>query len=94
MSAYNLFSQLMSYFYRYSTCFNVFIPRPVTTSFDRFFAVPVRGSCILKLSRTCPVCGPSKKGNRTETGPDFKALIFGITSQDCLAKIDEDDSVW
>ena len=37
MSGYNLFSQLMSYFNRYSTCFNVFIPRPVTTSFDRFF---------------------------------------------------------
>ena len=75
MSGHNLFSQLMSYFYRYSTCFNVFIPRPVTTSFLRFFAVPVRGSCILKLSGTSPVCGPSKKGNRTKTGPDFKALI-------------------
>ena len=75
MSGYNLFSQLMSYFFRYSTCFNVFIPRPVTTSFDRFFAVPVRGSCILKLSGTGPVHGPSKKGNRTETGPDFKALV-------------------
>ena len=66
----------MSYFYRYSTCFNVFIPRPVTTSFDRFFTVPVRGSCILKLSGTGPVRGPSKKGNRTETGPDFKALAI------------------
>ena len=64
----------MSYFYRYSTCFNVFIPRPVTTSFERFIAVLVRGSCILKLSGTVPVRGPSKKGNRTETGPDFKAL--------------------
>ena len=77
MSGYNLLSQLISYFYRYSTCFNVFISRPVTTSFDQFFAVfavPVHGSCILKLSRTGPVCGPSKKGNRTETGPDFKAL--------------------
>jgi hypothetical protein len=40
----------------------------------RFFAVPVRGSWILKLSGTGPVRGPSKKGNRTETGPDFKAL--------------------
>ena len=77
MSGYNLFSHLMSYFYRYSTCFIVFIPRPVATSFDRFFAVPVHGSCILKLSGTGPVRGPSKKGNRTETGPDFKAL--GIT---------------
>ena len=83
MSGYKLFSQLMSYFYRHSTCFIVFIPRPVTTSFLRFFcvflrffAVPVHGSCILKLSGTGPVCGPSKKGNRTETGLDFKALIL------------------
>ena len=44
------------------------------TGFLRFFAVPVRGSCILKPSGTSPVRGPSKKGNRTETGPDFKAL--------------------
>ena len=44
------------------------------TGFLRFFAVPVRGSCILKPSGTGPVRGPSKKGNRTETGPDFKAL--------------------
>ena len=81
MSGYNLFLQLMSYFYRYSTCFIVFIPRPVTTSFDRFFAVfavPVHGSCILKLSGTGPVRGPSKKGNRTETGPDFKALTTTV----------------
>ena len=48
--------------------------QPVLTSFLRFFAVPVCGSCILKLSGTGPVRGPSKKGNRTETGPDFKAL--------------------
>ena len=74
MSSYNLFSQPMSYFCRYSTCFIVFIPRPVTTSFNRFFAVPVHSSCILKLSGTGPVCGPSKKGNRTETGLDFKTL--------------------
>ena len=81
MSGYNLFSQLMSYFYRYSTCFNVFIPRPVTTSFLRFFAVPVCGSCILKLSGTGPVRGPSKKGNRTGTGPDFKALTQATSSK-------------
>ena len=48
--------------------------QPVLTGFLRFFAVPVCGSCILKLSGTGPVRGPSKKGNRTETGPDFKAL--------------------
>ena len=36
--------------------------------------VLVHGSCILKLSGTGMVCGPSNKGNRTETGPDFKAL--------------------
>ena len=42
--------------------------------FCGFFAVPVHGSCILKLSGTGPVRGPSKKGKRTETGPDFKAL--------------------
>jgi hypothetical protein len=40
----------------------------------QFFAVPVSGSWILKFSGTGPVCGPSKKGNRTGTGPDFKAL--------------------
>ena len=68
--------------------------QPVLTGFLQFFAVPVRGFCILKLSGTGPVRSPSKKDNRTETGPDFKALIFGITSQDCLAKINEDDSVW
>ena len=49
--------------------------QPVLTGFLRFFAVPVRGSCILKLSGTSPVRGPFKKGNRTETGPDFKALM-------------------
>ena len=54
--------------------FIVFIPRPVTTSFDGFFVVQVHGSCILKLSGTGLVSSPSKKGNRTETGPDFKAL--------------------
>ena len=48
--------------------------QPVSTGFLRFFAVPVHGSCILKLSGTGPVWGPSKKGNRTETRPDFKAL--------------------
>ena len=74
MTAYNLFSQIMSYFCRYSTCFIVFIPRPVTTSFDRFFAVLVHNSCILKLSGTGPVRGPSKKGNRTKTELDSKAL--------------------
>ena len=61
--------------------------QPVLTGFLQFFAVPVRGFCILKLSGTGPVRSPSKKDNRTETGPDFKALIFGITSQDCLAKL-------
>ena len=74
MSAYNLFSQRRSYLYRYSMYFIVFIPRPVTTGFLGFFGVPVHGSCILKLSGTCLVCGPSKKDNMTETGPDFKAL--------------------
>ena len=46
-------------------------------SFLWFFVVPVCGSCILKPSGTGPVRGPSKKGNRTETGPDFKALSLG-----------------
>ena len=76
MSYYNLFSQHMSAFCRFSTRFIIFIPRLVTTSFLRFFAVPVRGFCILKPSGTGPVRGPSKKGNRTETGPDFKALML------------------
>ena len=44
------------------------------TSYNQFFAVPVSSSCILKLSGTGPVCGPSKKDNRTETRLDFKAL--------------------
>ena len=74
MSDYNLFLQPMSEFCLSSTRVTVFIPGPVTTGFLRFFAVPVRGSWILKLSGTGPVRGPSKKGNRTETGPDFKAL--------------------
>jgi hypothetical protein len=56
-------------------CFIVFIPRLITASLDWFFAVPVRGSWILKLSGTGPVCSPFKKGNGTETGPDFKALV-------------------
>jgi hypothetical protein len=74
MSGYNSFLQPMSEFYRSSTHYIVFILRLVTTSLDRFFAVPIRGSWILKLSGTGPVCGPSKKGNGTGTGPDFKAL--------------------
>ena len=49
--------------------------QPVLTVFLQFFAVPVHGSCILKPSGTGPVCSPSKKGNRTKTGPDFKALV-------------------
>jgi hypothetical protein len=57
-------------------CFTVFIP-------GRFFAVPVRGSWILKLSGTGPVRGPSKKGNRTETGPDFKALSLADSGGSC-----------
>ena len=65
MSAYNLFSQLMFYFYRYSMCFIVFIPRQVTTSFDRFFAV---------FCHSGPRFLHSEAGIRTETGPDFKAL--------------------
>jgi hypothetical protein len=73
MSDYNVFPQTMSYFCQSSTCFIVFIPRPVTTSL-----VPVCGSWILKLSETGPVHGPSKKGNRTKIGRDLKAL--NITS--------------
>ena len=74
MSAYDLFLELMSYFCWYSTCFIVFIPRSVITSFNQFFAVPVHSSCILKLSGTGLVRDPSKKGYRTESRPDFKAL--------------------
>ena len=84
MSDYNLLLQHMSEFWRSGTHFIIFIPRPVTTGFLRFFAVLVHGSWILKLSGTGPVRGPSKKGNRTETRPDFKALnaiilIFWLT---------------
>ena len=78
MSDYNLFLQPMSEFCLSSTRVTVFILGPVTTGFLRFFAVPVRGSWILKLSGTGPVRGPSKKGNRTETGPDFKALLSRV----------------
>ena len=53
--------------------------QPVSTGFLRFFAVPVHSSCILKISGTGPIRSPSKKGNRTETGPDFKAL-FSLNS--------------
>lgn len=42
--------------------------QPVWTSFLRFFAVPVHGSWVLKISRTGPGPGPSKKGKKT--GPD------------------------
>jgi hypothetical protein len=56
------------------------------TVFLRFFAVPVRGSWILKLSGTGPVRGPSKKGTRTETGPDFKALFLQASDSDASAK--------
>ena len=78
MSDYNLFLQPMSEFCLSNTRFTVFIPGLVTTVFLQFFVVPVRGSWILKLSGTGPVFGPSKKGNRTETGPDFKALCFYV----------------
>ena len=46
------------------------------TGYDwlRPVAVLVRGSWILKVSGTGLVFSPSKKGNRTETRPDFKAL--------------------
>jgi hypothetical protein len=78
MSDYKLSLLPMSEFCLSSTCFTVSFRdqlRPVFCGFLRFFAVPVRGSWILKLSETGPVRGPFKKGNRTETGPDFKALI-------------------
>jgi hypothetical protein len=75
MSDYNLLLQPMSEFSLSSTRFTVFIPGPVTTGFLRFFAVPVHSSWILKLSGTGPVHSSSKKGNRTETGLDFKALL-------------------
>ena len=75
MSAYNLFSQPMSFFCQYSMCFIVFILRPVTTSFNQFQQVFCgSGPRFLKFSETGLVHGPSKKGNRTKTGPDFKAL--------------------
>jgi hypothetical protein len=49
---------------------------------------PVRGSWILKLSGTGPVRGPSKKGNRIETGPGFKALVD--TKQKLLSHLPPD----
>ena len=78
MSDYNLFSQNMAEFCRSGTRFIIFIPRPVTTSYNRFFCGFLRSwSAVLGFwSFLGLVCGPSKKGNRTETGPDFKALII------------------
>ena len=84
MSDYNLFSQRIPSFANLARVLLYSFRdrlRPVMTGFLRFFAVPVRGSCILKPSGTGPVRGPSKKGNRTETGPDFKALGLNGTSK-------------
>ena len=79
MSAYNLFLQPMSIFCWYSTCFIVFIPRPVTTGFDWFFCGSGPRFLHSEAFWTGPVCGSSKKGNRTEIGPDFSALLVHQT---------------
>jgi hypothetical protein len=68
MLAYNLFLRTMSSFGRYKPRFNVLFPELVTTGFLRFFSVPVRGPCILKISRTGPVPVLLKKAR--EPGPD------------------------
>ena len=63
--------------------------QPVLTGFLRFFAVAVHGSCILKLSGTGPVRSPSKKGNRTKTGPDFKALLAAVSAHGLLLHLEQ-----
>jgi hypothetical protein len=74
MLDYNLFLRNMSGFGWYKPRFNVFFSELVMTSFLRFFSVPVPSPCVLKLSRTSPGLGPSKKDKKTGTGLDFKAL--------------------
>ena len=71
LTTYVLLLPILHMFYciHSKTSYNQF--RPV---FCVFFAVPVHSSCILRLSGTSLVRGPSKKGNRTETRLDFKAL--------------------
>ena len=73
----------MSYFFTNIARFLLYSFRdqlqPVSTGFLQFFAVLVHGSCILKLSGTCPVRGPSKKDNRTETGMETWSTML-VTS--------------
>ena len=77
MLGHNLFLHDISKFCWCRPRFNIFIPdwfELVWTSFLQVFSIPVRGSWILKISRTGPDLGASKKGKKTRTGLDFKAL--------------------
>jgi hypothetical protein len=67
MLAYNLFLRTMSGFGRYKLCFNAFFPKLVTAGFFAVF-FGVRGPCVLKLSKTGPGLGSSKKARKP--GPD------------------------
>jgi hypothetical protein len=80
MLSYNLFLQAMSGFGRYKPCFNVFFLKLVTTGFLWFFSIPVRGPCVLKLSRTGPGPGPSKK-KKKKTGTGDAPLCLCASKQ-------------
>ena len=56
------------------TAFNTFISGLVQTSLGWFFLVLVWFFLVLKFSRTGYSPGPSKKGKRTRTRLDFKAI--------------------
>ena len=51
--------------------YNVYSTGLVATSFLRFYAVPVLGPWVLKLSGTGPGLSLSKKGKKIETRLDF-----------------------
>ena len=78
MSDYNLFLPTIQFPLvfaglesRLPVHYNVFNTELVMTSFLQFFAVPVLGPWVLKLSVTGPSLGLSKKGKKTKTGLDL-----------------------
>jgi hypothetical protein len=79
MSGHNLLLHNISWFCWFTPCFNTFIPGLVQISLDRFFPVFSGFGLVfldLATSRTGLGPGPAKKGDRTRTGPDFKALYL------------------
>ena len=74
MLGYNLFLHNISFFGRSEPAFTIFGPGLVWTGLDRFWSVfggPGPVFWVLGIPRTGPGPGPSKKGPRTGTGPDF-----------------------